>query len=325
MKKCVGFDFGNHAVHVAVNKDDKIVDSVSERLPEGLIQNGRITSVESMVDVIRTLKKTNKIHIRKAAVVLPAGLCYCRRFNVAPMTKKQLLFNLPYDFHDFISDDKSNYFFDYAIVDKIKDSKGNITEFDVIAAATRKDLVADYIKMFSKAGFKLTTIVPQEIAYVNLMRCAKNSSQRHGVLDIGHNAVRLFLFYDDKFEGVRMVDYGCNALGAVIAEHFGIEGEYVASTYLETNFEGADELPGCKQIYNSIALEVRKAVNFYRFNGGGNLDHLHCCGGGVKNAALMETLQSSLPLKITDMSEFFSSEKKNVDYPMIAAAAGATL
>lgn len=324
MKKCVGFDFGNHAVHVAVNKDDKIVESIIERLPEGLVQNGRITSVESMVEVLRTLKKSHKIRINKAAVVLPGGLCYCRRFNVAAMTKKQLEFNLPYDFHDFISDDKSNYFFDYAIVETIKDDKGNVTEFDVIAAATHKDLIEDYVKMFGKAGFKLVTVVPQEIAYVNLLRHSKQTSHRHGVLDIGHNAVRLFLFQDDKFEGARMIEYGCNALGSAIAEHFGIEGDYVASTYLETNFEGADELPACRQIYGAMALEVRKAVNFYRFNGGASLEHLHCCGGGVKNAALMETLQNNLPLKLTDSSEFFKTNSE-VDYPMIAAAAGATL
>lgn len=324
MKKCAGFDIGNHTIHVAVNKGGKIVQSVSERLDEGLVQNGRITSVESMVDVLKNVRKKHKVRVKKAAVVLPAGLCYCRRFRVAAMTKKQLLFNLPYDFHDFISDDKSKYFFDYAIVDTFKDANGNVTEFDIMAAATRKDLIADYMKMFSKAGFKLTTVVPQEVAYINLLRRSSKNAHRHGILDIGHNAVRLFLFSGDKFEGMRMIDYGCNALNAVIAEHFGVEGDFITSNYLETNFEGADELPACKQIYSAMALEVRKAVNFYRFNGGGSLDHLHCCGGGFKNAALMETLRDNLPLKLTDLGELFPEAKDKVDYPMIAAAAGAT-
>lgn len=325
MKKYVGFDIGNHAVHVAVTKGDKTLRSVSERLPEGLVQNGRITSTESMVEFLKGLRKNYKLHGKRAAVVLPPGLCYCRRFSVAAMTKKQLEFNLPYDFHDFITDDKSNYFFDYAIVDSVKDGNGHVTEFDIIAAATKKDLVSDYIRMFGKAGFKLTTIVPQEIAYVNLLRKSKLAPHRHGVLDIGHNGVRLYLFSGDRYEGVRLVDYGCNALAPVIAERFGVEGDFVTSRYLETNFEGATELEECKRIYGAIALEMRKAVNFYRFNGGGSLEHLHCCGGGAKNVALMDTLRANLPLKITDISEFFPSAKDGVDYTMIAAAAGATL
>lgn len=323
MKNCVGFDIGNHAIHVAVNKGGRIVRSVSERVPEGLVQGGRITSNESMSEVLKGIRKNNGIRIRNAAVVLPAGLCYCRRFNMAAMTKKQLEFNLPYDFHDFISDDKSHYFFDYAIVDTIRDAEGRVTELDVIAAATRKDLVADYINMFAKAGFKLVTVVPQEIAYVNLLRQSKIAPHRHGVLDIGYSAVRLYLFSGDRYEGVRTVDFGCNALISAIAEHFGVDGEVVSSTYLESNFEGATELPECQRLYAAIALEVRKAVNFYRFNGGGMLEHLHCCGGGVRNAALMQALKN-IPVALTDLSEFFA-EKKDVNYAMIAAAAGATL
>lgn len=325
MKNCVGFDIGNHAVHVAVNKGGKIVRSVSERLPEGLVQSGRITSTEAMIDVLRDLKRSNRLNIRRASLVLPASLCYCRRFNVAAMTKKQLMFNLPYDFHDFITDDKSNYFFDYAIVDYIKDNDGNISEFDVIAAATRKDIVADYTRMFSKAGFKLVTIIPEELAYINLLRRLSPNPHRHGILDIGHNAVRLFLFIGDRFESVRVVDYGCNALDAIIAEHFGVEGKFLPATYRETNFENANELSGCRAIYSAMALEIRKAINFYRFNGGGNLEHLHCCGGGVKNVALMETLRANLPLKLVDLGEFFTESSENVDFPLIAAAVGSTL
>ncbi len=324
MKNCVGFDIGNHAIHIAVNKGGKIVRSITERLPEGLVQTGRITSTEAMTEVLRDLKRANHLGVRRASLVLPATLCYCRRFNVAAMTKKQLMFNLPYDFHDFITDDKSNYFFDYAIVDYIKDDNGNISEFDVIAAATRKDIVADYSRMFSKAGFKLVTLIPEELSYVNLFRMVSSKPHRHGILDIGHNAVRLFLFIGDRFESVRVVDYGCNALDAVIAEHFGVEGKFLPATYRETNFENANELPGCRSIYSAMALEIRKAINFYRFNGGGNLEHLHCCGGGVKNAALMETLRANLPLKLTDLSEFFG-DSSDSDSPLIAAAAGSTL
>ncbi len=323
MKKCVGFDFGNHAVHVAVNNGGKIVRSITERLPEGLVLDGRITSVESMVDVIREIKRKHKPHAKNAAVVLPAGQCYCRRFTVAAMTKKELLFNLPYDFHDFISDDKSNYYFDYAVVEAKKDGNGNVTEFDIMAAATRKDLVADYIAMFRKAGFKLVTVVPQEIAYINLIRRSSEEEHKHGILDIGYNGVRLYLFSGDKYDGVRTVEYGCDALASAIAENFGIEGNFVAATYLETNFEHSCELPACKDIYKAIAIEVLKAVNFYKFNDGAVLEHIHCCGGGSRNRVFMDTLREELGLSCLNLSEFFPYDK-NVDYRMVAAAAGAT-
>lgn len=324
MKNCVGFDIGNHEVHVAVKKRNKLVRSIAERLPEGLVQGGRLTSVEAMGDFLKDLRRTQKIRVKKASLVLPASLCYCRRFNIAAMNRDQLVFNLPYEFHDFITDDKRNYFFDYAIVDVIKDEYGTPKEYDVIAAATRKDVISDYTRIFSKAGFTLKVALPEELAYVNLLRYGGESKHRHGILDIGHNAVRLYLFAGDQFESVRVIDYGCNALDSIIAEYYGID-QYLAGTYREKNFEGAADLPKCREIYTAMAIEVLKAVNFYRFNGGANLEHLHCCGGGVKNGSLMETLRTSLPLKITDLKECLGEESDSVDYSLIAAAAGAAL
>ncbi len=333
MKNCAGFDIGNHEVHVALKKGGKIVRGVSVRLPEGLVQGGRITSLEAMGDFLKDLRRKNKLSVRAASLVLPAGLCYCRRFNTAAMNKEQLVFNLPYEFRDFITDDKRNYFFDYAVVDIIKDENGAPKEYDIIAAATRKDVIEDYKKMFVKAGFKLKTVLPEELAYINLLRAGGDNAHSHGILDIGHNAVRMFLYNGDKFESVRVIDYGCNALDNVVCDHFGIADRYLAATYRESNFEGANELEGCRRIYSAMAFEVLKAVNFYRFNGGSMLKHLHCCGGGVKNEALMETLRNSLPLDLTDLSECLGDltaededdEEEKIDYPLIAAAAGAAL
>lgn len=327
MKNCIGFDIGNHAVHVAVGKHGNIVRGISERLPEDLVKHGVVTSTEAMTDFLKEMKHKQKLHGGAAGIVLPASLCYCRRFSVAAMTREQLMFNLPYGFQDFITDDKRNYFFDCAIIKAVRYEGNKPPEFDVLAAATRKDVVEDYVAMFRKAGFKLKTIIPQELAFVNLLRKYKGDPHRHGVLDIGHNSVKLYLFVGSEFESVRVIDYGCNALDEVIAEHFGVDSYYMAATYRENDFNGANQLEGCRAIYGAMAIEVLKAVNFYRFNGGGTLEHLHCCGGGANNAALMETLRSALPVKLTDMSEFFAGNKtkEKIDYPLIATAAGVTM
>ncbi len=326
MKNCVGFDIGNHAIHIAVQKGGSIVRGITMRLPEDLVKNGTITSYEAMTDFLKELRRSQKLRVRTAALVLPAPLCYCRRFYVSANTRDQLMFNLPYGFKDFITDDKSNYFFDCSVISAVSKGKDLPPELDVFAAATRKEIVRDYAAMFSKAGFKLKTIIPEEFAYVNLLRRFKGDAHHHGVLNIGHNAVKLYLFDGTLFESVRVIDYGCNALDEVISEHFGVDS-YMAGTYRENNFSGCNELEGCRSIYNAMAIEVLKAVNFYLFNGGGTLEHLHCCGGGAHNEALMNTLRSVLPVKLIDLDEFFEENKSkdDIDFPLVAAAAGATM
>ncbi len=326
MKHCIGFDIGNHAVHVAVRKGDSIVRGLTARLTQDLVKNGAITSYEVMTDYLKDLRRKENLSVRNAALVLPSAHCYCRRFFVAANTRDQLMFNLPYGFKDFITDDKSHYFFDCAVLNAVHYGDGRPPEFDVLAAAVRKEVVEDYIAVFRKAGFKLKTIIPEEFAYVNLLRRVGGDAHHHGILDIGHNAVKLFLFNGDLFDSVRVIDYGCNALDEVISENFGVD-TFMAGTYRENDFNGANSLEGCRAIYGSMALEVLKAINFYRFNGGGTLQHLHCCGGGSHNSALMQTLRSTLPIPLSDMNELFGANKSKsaIDFQLIASAAGAAL
>ncbi len=326
MKKCVGFDIGNHDIHIAVMKKGEIVRGITERLPEDIVKNGAITSFEAMTDFLKDIRKKYKLGVKNAGIVLPATLCYCRRFSVVAKTREQLIFNLPYGFQDFITDDKSNYFFDCAIIDAVQTGEGKPPELDVLAAAARKEVVSDYIDMFRKAGFHLKTIIPEELSLANILRCGEYNHS-HGILDIGHNAVRLYLFVGSRFESVRIIDYGCNALDEVIAEHFGVDSKHLSATYRENNFEGVNGLEECRVIYRSIAFEVLKAVNFYRFNGGGSLAHLHCCGGGANNEELMKTLRDTLPVELTDMSEFFGEQKgkEKIDFQTVAVAAGVAL
>ena len=324
--KCAGFDFGSKNVHIALRDGRHVTRVITEPLPEGIVQEGRIASYEAMSDFLKELRKRCKLRVKDAAVVLPARVCYSRRLTTTYMSHEQLQFNLPYEFRDFLSSDKEDYFYDYAVVETVLDEEGAPRELDLMAAAVGKSLMHDYIAMFRRAGFRLRTAIPEELAYINLIR---NGGAEHGhcILDIGHNDIRLYMFNGDRFENIRVLDFGCAALDRAIAEHYNVD-VHVANSYRLTDYENCTALEACREIYNAIAIEVLKAVNFYNFsNQGEGLGHIHCCGGGEKNAELVKTLQESLSLDVIDISEFCPDIKPElaVDAPLCAAAAGAVL
>ena len=324
--KCAGFDFGSRNVHIALREGSHVSRVITEPLPEGIVLEGRIASYEAMSDFLKDLRKRCKIHGQDAAVVLPAQACYSRRLTTTYMSHEQLQFNLPYEFRDFLASDKEDYFYDYAVVETVTDEEGEPRELDLMAAAVSKSLIHDYAAMFHRAGFKLRTAIPEELAYINLIR---NGGAGHGhcLLDVGHSDIRLYMFNGDRFENIRVLDFGCAALDQAIAEHYNVD-IHVANTYRVTDYENCTALEACKEIYNAIAVEVLKAVNFYNFsNQGEGLDHLHCCGGGVKNAELVKALRANLSLNISDISEFCPNLKPELaaDAPLCAAAAGAVL
>ncbi len=325
-EKCAGFDFGSRYLHIAVRERGRIKRVVMEEIPEGLIRDGRILSYEAMSDFLRGVRKDKKLYVKNAALSLPPSLCFCRRSRVPYMTDGQLQFNLPYEFRDYITGDKNDYYFDYTVVDTVTGEDGSPRELDLVAAAAAKSLVREYDEMFRHAGFKLKTIVPEEMAYINLIRLGACDGHSHCILDIGHSGIRLYVFNGDRYESVRALDFGCSSLVGAIADHFNID-THVAETYLDEDYENATRLPACESIYSDIALEVLKAANFFSFNNGGvGLSHIHICGGGARNEALCEMLRESLHMPLSDMSEFWPDAAKTAeDADLAAAAAGAAL
>lgn len=328
MKNTIGIDIGGRTVHAAIVNNGQIRRVLNEDLPEGLVREGQIVSYQAMSDYLKELRKDRKINAKRVNLVLPSAVCYCRRFNTAYMTHEQLQFNLPYEFRDFVTGGKEDYFYDYAVVGTRSDEAGKPVELDLMAAAVKRALVAELDHMFKRAGFKLETAVPEELAYINLLRAGSESTGHgHCILDLGHTAVRLYIYNGDTFENIRALDFGCSKLVDAVSDEFNVDA-HVAASYLESDYNGCARLPRCVDIYNAIAVEVTKAINFYRFNsGGGELNHIHLGGGAARNQALVETLAGALTLPVEDMSEFLPAADSDtaLEAAVAATAVGAAL
>lgn len=53
--------------------------------------------------------KENKIRCKEAAVVVSSGICFLRNVTMPEMTAEQLVYNLPYEFRDYITDELKKY------------------------------------------------------------------------------------------------------------------------------------------------------------------------------------------------------------------------
>ncbi len=319
-KKTAGFDIGGRGMHIAVTGRKGIKRIVNVILPEGIVRDGRIISYEAMGDFIRESAKKQKIRVRDAAIVLPSSQCFCRRLSMPIMSHEQLMVNIPYEFRDFITAEKDEYYYDYAVLNTTANAEGLVQGLDLMAAATLKDTIDDYRAMFRRAGFKLKTVVPLEMAYGNMLRRA-NIEHCHCLIDLGHYAVRLYMYNGAVFETSHTIEYGCNALDSAIAEALHID-PFVAATYREANHDDCQSLPECMQIYQNLALEIQKAIYFFRYNSPDvELEHIHLIGGGANILPLRETLVNTLSIPIADAHEIFDSEDLDIEFGLCAAGA----
>ena len=321
-KRIAGFEIGNHALHIAVYAKNRVKQIITEPLPEGMVREDHIVSYEVLADFLKETCKKRKVRFDEAAVILPSGLCFCRRMSAPIMTHEQLMVNLPYEFRDYITAEKEAYFYDYAVLNVINDEEGQPVELDMMAAACLKTTIHDYKDMFRRAGIKLRTAIPIEMAYTNLMlKDSESDGHCHCLIDLGHTAVRLYMYANGKYESTHLVEYGCSTLDDVIADALHID-PFVAASYREANHDNCQALPECMEIYQNLANEIQRAVYFFRYNNSEvELEHIHLIGGGARIQALRDVLSDTLSVPIYDCSEILDADGLDVEFALGAVGA----
>lgn len=327
-KNYLGIDIGSLDIKLAVCSKDTINEFVIERLPDNIVRDGNIVSWEVMTEFIKGVIKKHRIHCKYAAVILPDRNTYVRRILMPYMTVDQLKFNLPYEFHDFITDEKDKYIYDYAVLDVVEDENNGHTSksLDIMAAAVLKEIIEKYRLMLKRCGLKLKVAAPESSAYQNIIKkyIEFNRFEKLGdyaILNIGHDSVSLWIFTEGKYETGRKIELGLGVVTNVIAEALGID-EHIAEIYKQNNQNNVMYSEECLSVYRQIAWEVMRVINFFTYNHPNNtLDTLYCCGGGAKIEPLMKILDDTMDLKVKSLHELFDTMTEHEDAMILGAAA----
>lgn len=312
-KKILGIEIGNCRLKIAICSESNLERLITADVPDNLVQEDEIVSWEAMAEFIKEVIKENKIAVKNAAVVIPEKLVYTKHVVMPAMTVDQLRVNLPYEFHDYITEDKDKYFYDYAVINKTSDSEGNFTEMELMAVAAPKELINQYKTMFRRAGLRLVLIAPDYSAVRNIIKDYEevNAVQEPGdyaILDIGHKTVKLYFFTRGEYEITRVMEEGCEELDRYIAETFNVD-EHIARIYKETNKDDVLHDQGCEEIYSQMAVEVMRVLNFYNFNHPDNkLDALYYCGGGSLIQPLIEAIEGATEVKVVSLDQLLTDK-----------------
>lgn len=329
-KSIIGVDIGASDTKIVTCEPGNVRRAAVVRTPDSMLSNGRVSSFAAMADYLRQSVANSKIPGKSCAYVLPKEVAVSRLVTVPAMSYEQLKINLPYEFRDYISGEKDKYFYDFAVQELLKNEEGVITEYVLQAAAAPKSVIADAGSMFRRARLRLRSAIPEEFAYANLIRLYEKQNptkvmREYCIIDLGHMATRIHMFKGDRFETTRVVETGGSALDDAIATEMGVD-IHIAHEYKEANNNGEQELAICTGIYNSIALDIMRSVNFYSYNSpNSNLTEAFLCGGGSNIPSLCKAVSDATGLKIRMISELMpAGVAYNVAAQLIPAAFGIT-
>lgn len=90
MKKIVGIDIGGSSVKLAYFAGSTLKKAAMAPLPDNMVADGRILSMDAMADFLRQAARDNGIPLTNAAVVLPSTEVFTRELTMPAMTEQQL-------------------------------------------------------------------------------------------------------------------------------------------------------------------------------------------------------------------------------------------
>lgn len=321
----LGIDIGSNNLKIAM-RDGQKVRIVSERMPENMVRDGELASPETMAKFLASVRSDNGIREKNCALVLSTSQVFFRHVTLPPMNIAELTLNLPYEFRDFITNDPSEYVYDYAVDEMKKDDEGQLAQMELYAAAVSKPLVESYTEMLRKAGFRLKMVTPAPMAYARLLHqhvnaVPEDTEKDYVLVDIGHSGLVVSLFRGNRYDSARTIDYGCNELDRIIADIKGID-PYTASSYKYTNFDGVLDDPECLALCDRMAMEVSKVVNFYNFsNPEREIEQLCYMGGGACIPQVVQAMSDMMSVPTASIETLLPKEARGVENSLVGALA----
>jgi len=313
---CIGIDIGMSSVKIAVKARGKIRKVISQSLPQDLVKDRQIVSYDAMGDFLREVLKNNRIKTKHAQLALPIHSCYIRTVTLPAMNVQQLKVNLPYEFHDFISEDMDQYMYDYKVLQQGPDSEGQL---HLLAVAAEKKMITGYMQMARRAKIRLDIMAPvsealgSAIAAFSSARGIPAGQKDFALVDIGGGAVNIHFFTRGVYEVTRQLDIGMDAVLERLADESGSD-LHIERVNFEADRDQVQSSEIAEDEYGTIIAQITRVLNFYNFNNrDNNLEELYYYGGGALVRPFLSQMSEAIPLKMASAAELLPESMKCSD------------
>lgn len=303
-KDVVGIEIGSSTTKLVMDDSYIVVNT-----PENSVNGEELVAFDGMSEFIHDTLKENNMKAKKVALVLPDSDVYLNRVTMPYMTTKQLQVNLPYEFKKVIGKEKDSYLYDYALASYIQDDSGKIVDMDLLAGAVSSSLIEKYKEMFKKAGLKLVQATPRELAIMNVLRKSKKVTGDIALVDLGYSYTRIDIYKDGIYETSKTLEKGVKDMADIASEILYCD-THIALEYLKVNKDNVLSHERMINLYENIAVEIMRAINYYTYENRENtLENLYVYGGGAHIESFVSTIKTNVSLDVQSICALGSDEE----------------
>ena len=314
--KVVGIDIGNYRIKISYIVKGELKDVFVETLPDNIVKDGMIQYWDAMADFLRETFQSHGIHCRNVIFTLPSSGVYMRVVDLPRMTVKQLQLNLPFEFHDYISEPSEKYFYDYAVIEE-----GEKT-MKLLAVACSRELIDRYRTLAKHAKLNAVGLVPEVLGFQRVLRRYNAlfrvpDEKDYAILDMGDRSFKLHFFRHGVYEVTRPLEPGARHIAEIAAEIRGTD-VHIGQLAAESNQDDVLAHENMEALYESSAVQIMRAMNFYSYSNTNNtIDTLYYCGGAANYPALLETIEETMNLPMRPLTDLMPYTEPSLEAALL--------
>lgn len=304
--KVVGVDIGDYRMKISYIVKGKIKEFFYENIPDNAVKGGMIQYWDAMAEFLRDTLKAHKLRCKSVIFSVPVNGVYIRTVDLPLMTVKQLELNLPFEFHDYISDDTDKYFYDYAVIER------GDKNMKLLAVACSKELIERYRTLAKNAKLNAVGLVPDVIGIQRILKRYNQlysvpEDKDYAILDMGDQSFKIHFYNHGVYDVTRSLEPGGYSFAETISSINGTD-VHIARISEEENVDDIQTHEKLLQLYESRAVEIMRALNFYSYSNTANtIDTLYYFGGSGYIRKLVETLSETLNIPVRPLAELDAS------------------
>ncbi len=318
-KEVVGIDIGSSSVKVVQIKDNKgsfqLLNVGIFPLPAEAIVDNTLMDSSAIAIGIKSLVASLDIKIKEVVCSISGNSVIIRKIVLPTMSQEELEEQISWEAEQYIPFDINDVNMDFQI---LSPDSIDPTRMNVLLVASKKDIINDYVSVFSDAGMQLSVVDVDSFAVQNAFEVNHDYTPEDviALINIGASVMNVNVIKEGSTLFTRDVQMGGNLYSEEIQKQLGLSGEDAEIGKLLAHESHNKELQNVILAVNeTITQEIRRSLDFY--NSTANTDRISrvfVSGGCSKVYKLISAISEKTDLLVEILNPFAKLKYDEKDF-----------
>ncbi|HMQ11789.1 MAG TPA: type IV pilus assembly protein PilM [Oligoflexia bacterium] len=317
----VGVDLGSSSIKLVAL--EKVADNQYHLkhfrmlpLPKDTIIEGAIMDSAMVIDTISKLYELENIKEKNVATSISGNSVIVKKLVLPQMSIDELEQSIQWDADQYIPFDVSEVNLDVKILKEAGEGAG-FDEMEILLAAAKKEVIADYVSVFEGASLKPVVIDLDVLAVGNMFEVNYPEFLDRTVLvaNIGASMTNINIVGQGSSKFTRDVPLGGVNYTSDIQKQLQVSFEEAEDLKIggKINMENSESIGNLSEsnevgailhaVSESIAVEIQRSIDFFASQAmSEDVSAIFLTGGGAKSPGLKDSIMQNteLPTEIID-------------------------